>query len=91
MNCKAFVLCLVCLFAQLCLTLCDPMDCSPPGSSVPGDSPGNNNGVGCCALLQVFFPTWIEPCFPALQVDSVPAELPDECYGGKPDECYGDK
>ena len=21
---------------QLCLTLCDPMDCSPPGSSVPG-------------------------------------------------------
>ena len=22
------------LAAQLCLTLCDPMDCSPPGSSV---------------------------------------------------------
>ena len=22
--------------AQLCLTLCDPMDCSPPGSSVRG-------------------------------------------------------
>ena len=22
------------LVAQLCLTLCDPMDCSPPGSSV---------------------------------------------------------
>ena len=21
-------------FAQLCLTLCGPMDCSPPGSSV---------------------------------------------------------
>ena len=21
---------------QSCLTLCDPMDCSPPGSSVPG-------------------------------------------------------
>ena len=21
---------------QLCLTLCDPMDCSPPGSSVHG-------------------------------------------------------
>ena len=21
-------------FTQLCLTLCDPMDCSPPGSSV---------------------------------------------------------
>ena len=26
----------VCLVTQLCLTLCDPMDCSPPGSSVPG-------------------------------------------------------
>ena len=25
-----------CLVAQLCLTLCDPMDCSPPGSSVYG-------------------------------------------------------
>ena len=27
---------LVCVRAQLCLTLCDPMDCSPPGSSVHG-------------------------------------------------------
>ena len=26
----------VCVPAQLCLTLCDPMDCSPPGSSVHG-------------------------------------------------------
>ena len=24
------------LVAQLCLTLCDPMDCNPPGSSVHG-------------------------------------------------------
>ena len=24
------------LLTQSCLTLCDPMDCSPPGSSVPG-------------------------------------------------------
>ena len=35
------------LVAQSCLTLCDPMDCSPPGSSVHGDSPGKNAGVGC--------------------------------------------
>ena len=27
---------LVCLHAQSRLTLCDPMDCSPPGSSVHG-------------------------------------------------------
>ena len=35
----------------------DPMDCSPPGSSVHGDSPGENTGVGCHALLQGIFPT----------------------------------
>ena len=42
---------------QLCLTLYDPMDCSLPGSSVCGDSPGKNTGVGCHALLQGIFPT----------------------------------
>ena len=26
----------MCSVAQLCSTLCDPMDCSPPGSSVHG-------------------------------------------------------
>ena len=41
-----------CLVAQLCPTLCDPMDCSPPGSSVLGDSPGKNIGLGCHFLLQ---------------------------------------
>ena len=29
-------LCSHCLVAQSCSTLCDPMDCSPPGSSVHG-------------------------------------------------------
>ena len=45
--------------AQLlsCPTLCDPMDCSPPGSSVLGDAPGQNAGMGCHALLQGIFPT----------------------------------
>ena len=33
------------------------MDCSPPGSSVHGDSPGKNTGVGCHALLQGISPT----------------------------------
>ena len=31
------------------------MDCSPPGSSVHGDSPGKNTRVGCHALLQGIF------------------------------------
>ena len=38
-----------CLVAQLCLTLCDPMDCSPPGSSVYGVSLAKNIGVCCHA------------------------------------------
>jgi len=33
------------------------MDCSPPGLSVHGDSPGKNIGKGCHALLQGIFPT----------------------------------
>ena len=47
----------MCLVAQLCPTLCDPMDCSLPSSSVCGDSPGKNTRVGCHALLQGIFPT----------------------------------
>ena len=35
----------------------NPMDCSPPGSSVHGDSPGKNTGGGCPALFQGIFPT----------------------------------
>ena len=45
------------LVAQLCPILCDPMDCSLPGSSVHGDSPDKNTGMGCHALLQGIFPT----------------------------------
>ena len=37
---------------QSCPTLCNRIDGSPPGSSVPGDSPGKNTGVGCHFLLQ---------------------------------------
>ena len=60
------------LITQSCLTLCDPMDCSLPGSSVPG-------------ILQAGILVWvampspvdlpnpgIEPAPLALQVDSLP-------------------
>ena len=40
------------LIAQLCPTLCNPTDCSLPGFSVHGDSPGKNTAVGCHFLLQ---------------------------------------
>ena len=38
--------------------LCESMDCSPPGSSVHGDSPGKNTGVGFLALLQGKWQYW---------------------------------
>ena len=51
---------------QSCLTLCDPLDCSPLGSSVLGawqwDSVGKNTGMGCHSLLQGDLPDpGIEP------------------------------
>ena len=54
---------MLCLVAQSCPTPCNPMDCTPPGSSVHGDSPGKNTGVVCHALLQGIFPTQgLKPC-----------------------------
>ena len=52
------------------------MDFSPPGSSVCGDSPGKDTGVGCHALFQGIFPTQVSP---ELQVNSLLTEPP-----GKP-------
>ena len=109
----------LCWVAQLCLTLCDPMDCSPPGSSVHGilqarilewvampSSRGSSqprDRTQVCGFAGRFFTVWdtretqeywrglpcpppgdlpyggIEPGSPALQADSLPAELP-----GKP-------
>ena len=53
------------LITQSFLTLWDPLDCSLPGSSVHGDSPGKNTGVGYHALLQGLFPSQgSNPCLP---------------------------
>ena len=52
-----YVNAMLCLVTQSCSTLCSPMDYSPPGSSDHRDSPGQNTGVGCHALLQRIFPT----------------------------------
>ena len=48
---------LACLVARSCPTLCDTLDCSPPGSSVHGIFSGKNTGVGCPFLLREIFPT----------------------------------
>ena len=79
------------IVTQLCPTLCDPMDCSPPGSSVHGfsrqeywsglpcPSPGNLSDSG------------IEPRSPALQADALPAETQaQEYWSGQPIPSPGD-
>ena len=61
--------------AQLCPTLSDPVDCSPPGSSVHGIPQARITGAGCHFLLQGNLPDpGIVPGCPALQADSLPAE-----------------
>ena len=48
-----------CVHAQslTCLTLQDPTDWSPSGSSVHRICPSKNNGIVCHFLLQGIFPT----------------------------------
>ena len=46
-----------CVVIQLCPTLCDPMDYSPPGSSVQGIFQARNTVVDCHFLLQEIFPS----------------------------------
>ena len=71
------------LVTQSYLTLCDPMDCNPPGSSVHG-------------ILQARILEWvtipfcmdlpnpgIEPMSLALQEDSLPSEAPGKPYQTK--------
>ena len=54
----------VCLVAQSCPTLCDPMDCSLPGASVRGNSPGKNTGVSCHSYSGIFPTQWSNPVLP---------------------------
>ena len=53
------------LVTQSCPTLCGPMDCDRPDSSVLGDSPGKDTEVGCHILSQGIFPVQgSNSCFP---------------------------
>ena len=61
---RAFPLCwcrlryaVFCLAAQLCLTSCDPMDCSPARHLCPWGFSRKNTRVGFHALLQGISPT----------------------------------
>ena len=67
----------ICARTQPCLTLCDPMDCSLPGSSVYGIFQVGTLDWLAIFLLQVIFPTQgLNPHLlsPTLQANSLPAE-----------------
>ena len=49
--------CMCVLVIQLCLILCDPIDCSPTRLLCPRDSPGKYTRMGSHSILQGIFPT----------------------------------
>ena len=52
---NTFSHCYCCLVVKFCLALWNPMDCSPPGSSVCGIFLGKNTGVSCHFLFKGIF------------------------------------
>ena len=56
---------------QSCPALCDPMDCSTPGSAVHGDSPAKDTARPPPGDLP---DPKLEPRFPALEAHSLPSE-----------------
>ena len=68
-----------CVSCSVWTILCDPIDCSPPGSSAHGFSRQEYwNGLPFLPPGDLPYPE-IEPRYPALQADSLPSEPP-----GKP-------
>ena len=68
---------------QSCPTLFNLMDCSLPGSSVHGDSPGRNTGVGCYAIPLQGCDQRANPGLTCLlhgQVGSLPLVPPKEAH-----------
>ena len=67
LSVKDVCLCVRALVTQWCLTLCDPLDCSPPGSSVHGILQARILEWVAISLLQGDLPDpGIEPVSPAL-------------------------
>ena len=76
--------CVLCLSCSVMPNSCNPMECSPPGSSVHEDSSGKNTGVGLPCPPPGHLPNpGTKPRSSALQEASLPAEPP-----GKPLVCH---
>ena len=75
------------LVAQSCLTLCDPMDCSLPGSSAHGIFQARILEWVAISFSRGIFPTQgsdpgIEPQSPAFQANSLLTERPGKLVHG---------
>ena len=80
-TCVCICVCVFVWVAQLCPTLCDPMNCSPPGSFVHGILQAIYwSGLLFSSLGDLPKPG-IKPRFPALQADSLLSELPRKPSG----------
>jgi len=66
---------------QVVSNSCDPMDCSPPGSSVHGMSQARIPEWVAISFSKGSSQSWIEPRSPALQADSLPTELRGKSMG----------
>ena len=64
----------MCLIAQSCPTLCDPVDCSPPGYPVHGILQARTLEWVAIPFSRDLPDPGIEPGSPALQADSLPTE-----------------
>ena len=71
---------MLCLVAQLCMTFCDLMDGSLPGSSVYGGSPTRILKWVAMPSSRGSFQPRDQTRSSALQADSLPAELPGKPY-----------
>ena len=72
----------MCLVAQSCPALCDPLNCSPPGSSVPGISQARILEWVAISSLRALPDPGVEPVSPALQADSLPVEPSEKLQSG---------
>ena len=68
------------LVTQSCLTLCDYMDCSPPGSSVHGILQARKLKWVAIPFSKGFPDPRIKSRSPAFQADSSLSELPEKPY-----------
>ena len=66
--------------AQSCQTVCEPIDCSPPGSSVHGILQTRILEWVAIPFSRESFQPGIKPRSPALQADSLLSEPPGKLY-----------